>query len=236
MNKTIVVTGASRGIGRAIALLFAKKGFDVAICARSANDLTELAKILNDTAPHPINVVAEVCDVSDKAQVKKFGETVLAAFPQIDILVNNAGVFLPGQVLNEEEGALEKLMTTNLYSAYYISRQLAPKMIAQQSGHIFNVSSVAGIKAYANGGSYSISKFAMRGLSMALREELKPHQVRVTTLLPGATLTDSWAGVDLPNNRFMQADDVAQAVWDVYQLPTTTVIEELILRPQLGDI
>jgi NADP-dependent 3-hydroxy acid dehydrogenase YdfG len=236
MNKTIVVTGASRGIGRAIALLFANKGFDVAVCARSEKDLNALAETLQAAAPSPIKVIAEVCDVSDKAQIIKFGQKVLAEFSQVDVLVNNAGVFLPGQVINEEEGTLEKLINTNLYSAYRITRQLAPKMIAQKSGHIFNVSSVAGIQAYNNGGSYSISKFAMRGLSMALREELKPHNVRVTTLLPGATLTDSWAGVDLPESRFMQADDVAQTIWDIYHLPPTTVIEELILRPQLGDI
>jgi hypothetical protein len=96
--------------------------------------------------------------------------------------------------------------------------------------------SIASLHAYANGGSYSISKFALLGFSKALREELKPHNVKVTSLMPGATLTDSWAGVDLPESRFMRADDIAQLIFDVYNLSDSTVIEEVVLRPVLGDI
>ena len=176
------------------------------------------------------------CDMSDMEQVKSFAAKVNATWGTVEILVNNAGVFIPGQVINEAEGILEKLIDTNLFSAYNMTRQIVPGMIKAKSGHIFNVCSVASLHAYANGGSYSISKFAMLGLSKALREELKPHGVKVTSLMPGATLTDSWAGVDLPESRFMKADDIAKLIFDIYNLSETTVIEEVVLRPVLGDI
>ena len=108
-------------------------------------------------------------------------------------------------------------------------------MIRRQ-GHIFMMCSTASITAYTNGGSYCISKFALLGLSRVLREEVKESGVRVTAILPGATLTASWEGADLPPDRFMQATDVADAVWTACALPKTAVIEEILLRPQLGDI
>jgi short-subunit dehydrogenase len=109
-------------------------------------------------------------------------------------------------------------------------------MKAKKSGSVFNICSVAGLFAYPNGGSYSISKFAMLGFSKALREEMKEYNVKVTTLLPGATLTDSWANAPFPDSRFMKAQDIAQLIWDVEHLSANTVVEEILLRPVLGDI
>ena len=233
MNKKIVITGATKGIGRAIAEKFAAQGFDIALCARSEKDLAEFKSILQ-TATNKI--LAIKCDASKKDELKSFADKVLMEFGAIDILVNNAGVFLPGQVFKEEEGTLEHLIETNLYSAYYLSRWLLKDMIAKKKGHIFNMCSVASLKAYRDGGSYSISKFAMLGLSKALREELKPYNIKVTSLLPGATLTDSWKGTDQPDSRFMKAEDVANIVWDIYNLSENTVVEEIVLRPLLGDL
>ena len=96
--------------------------------------------------------------------------------------------------------------------------------------------SVASIAAYPNGGSYSISKFALYGMSKVLREELKPHGIRVVSVLPGATLTASWTGTDLPPDRFMKPEDVADAVWGAYSLSRNSVVEDIVIRPQLGDI
>lgn len=234
-NKNIVITGASKGIGRAIALKFAAQGFDVAVCARNQADLDSLRAELQSLSTN-IKILAISCDVRQKDEVLAFAKQVTDAFGAVDVLVNNAGIFLPGQVHNEPEGTLEQLIETNLYSAYHITRALITDMKARNSGSIFNVSSVAGTQAYSNGGSYSISKFAMQGFSKALREELKPHNIKVTTLVPGATLTNSWAGSGLPDERFMKAEDIAQAVWDVYQLSANTVVEEITLRPVLGDI
>jgi NADP-dependent 3-hydroxy acid dehydrogenase YdfG len=128
------------------------------------------------------------------------------------------------------------MIETNLYSAYHLTRGLIGNMMERQEGHIFNICSTASITAYTNGGSYCISKFAMLGMSKVLREEMKPYHVRVTSILPGATLTDSWAGVEIPAERFMASDDVAQVIWTAYNLPSTTVLEEIVLRPQLGDL
>ena len=237
--KNIVITGASKGIGRAIALRFAAEGYSVAVCARDKVDLkalqdeiAALKPISTPTLPH----IFMPCDMANKIKVTAFAERIKAEWSTVDILVNNAGFFIAGQVINETEGTLEKLINTNLYSAYDMSRHLVGGMIANKRGHIFNICSVASLHAYPTGGSYSISKFAMLGLSKALREELKPHNIKVTSLLPGATLTDSWAGIDLPESRFIKAEDIATIIFDIYSLSENTVIEEVILRPMLGDI
>ncbi len=233
MNKRIVITGATKGIGRAIAEKFASEGWDLALCARTEKDLAELNSKLQ-TANNKL--LLSKCDVSKKEEVKAFAEKVNSEFGAADVIINNAGIFIPGQVINEDEGTLEKLIETNLYSAYHLSRMLLPKMIEKKAGHIFNLCSVASIQAYPNGGSYSISKFALLGLSKALREELKEHHIKVTALIAGATYTDSWKGSDLPKSRFMKPEDVAKSVWDIYNLSENTVVEEILLRPMLGDI
>jgi short-subunit dehydrogenase len=233
MNKRIVITGATKGIGRAIAEKFASEGWDLALCARTKKDLDALTLSL---VPRPSSFITFVCDVSKKEELRAFADKVNTEFGAVDIIVNNAGVFIPGQVINEDDGVLEKLIETNLYSAYYLSRMLLPKMIEKKSGHIFNLCSVASIQAYPNGGSYSISKFALLGLSKALREELKEHRIKVTALVAGATYTDSWKGSNLPEERLMKPEDIAQTVWDIYNLSENTVVEEVLLRPVLGDI
>ena len=224
MNKTIVVTGGTKGIGRAIVEKFAQEGFTVLTTARTADD------------SFPTNVHFFQADLSRKEEVIAFSNFVKSTVNQVDILVNNAGFFLPGQINNEPDGTLEAMIETNLYSAYHLTRGLIAGMMARKEGHIFNICSTASITAYTNGGSYCISKFAMLGMSKVLREEMKPHHVRVTSILPGATLTDSWAGVEIPAERFMASEDVAQVIWTAYNLPNTTVLEEILLRPQLGDL
>lgn len=224
MNKTIVVTGGTKGIGRAIVEKFAAEGFTVLTCARTSED------------NFPQNVHFFKADLSKKEEVLAFANFVKQTVNQVDVLVNNTGFFLPGEIHSEAEGTLEAMIETNLYSAYHLTRALVGGMIAKKQGHIFNICSTASITAYTNGGSYCISKFAMLGMSKVLREELKPHQVRVTSILPGATLTDSWAGVELPAERFIASDDIAQIVWTAHNLPATTVLEEILVRPQLGDL
>lgn len=224
MNKTIVVTGGTKGIGRAIVNKFAKEGFTVITCARTNDE------------QFPENVLFFKADLSKKVEVLAFADFVKASVSKVDILVNNTGFFLPGQIHNEEEGTLEAMIETNLYSAYHLTRALVNDMIARKAGYIFNICSVASIVAYTNGGSYCISKFAMLGMSKVLREELKPHGVRVTSILPGATFTNSWAGVELPTERFIASDDIAEVIWTANALQATTVLEEIVMRPQLGDL
>jgi short-subunit dehydrogenase len=231
----VVVTGASKGIGKAISEIFALKGYDVAICSRSENDLKELkAEIESKTNQ---KCFTKCVDLSIKEQVVQFGNFVLSLDISIECLVNNAGVFMPGQLLSENEGALENMINTNLYSAYYLSRILVPKMILNPGpSHVFNICSIASMIAYPQSGSYTISKFALLGFSKSLREELKNSSVKVTSLLPGATLTASWAGVDLPEDRFMKASDIAEIVWASFCLSPSAVVEEIVLRPIMGDI
>ncbi len=225
----IVITGASRGIGKAIAEKFLSENHTILICSSNETKLAEL-KIQFPS------IITFVCDVSKKNEVVAFADFVLQNFESIDVLINNAGVFLPGKVHDEEDGILEKTMQTNLYSAYYLTQKLVPSMIAKRNGYIFNMCSVASIKAYPNSGSYSVSKFALLGFSKCLREELKEYNIKVTSILPGATLTDSWSGTDLPESRFSKSEDIADLIYSITQLSAFSVVEDLVIRPQLGDI
>ena len=229
MKKTAIVTGGTKGIGRAIIHKFASEGFDIITCSRTRQELEHLQ------ADNPTNLDFRVVDMSDKAAVVAFGKYIADHYQRIDVLVNNAGVFVPGEIHTEAEGTLEKMIDTNLYSAYHLTRALVPQLEAT-SGHIFNMCSTASFVPYVNGGSYCISKFALLGFSKVLREEMKTKGVRVTSIMPGATMSASWEGVDLPEERFMKASDVAEAVYGAYSMSDRTVIEEIVMRPQLGDL
>jgi short-subunit dehydrogenase len=164
-----------------------------------------------------------------------FADAVLSAWEDIDVLVNNAGSFVPGSVYNEPEGQLEQMIELNLYSAYHLTRRLVPVMMRKKKGHIFNLCSIAALAAYPNGGSYSISKFALEGFSKNLREELKPYGVKVTSVHPGATFTKAWEGF-ADQSRIMEVEDVANMVYAASSLSATACVEDIILRPQLGDL
>jgi short-subunit dehydrogenase len=234
MNKLLVVTGGTKGIGRAILERFAKAGFDVATCARNQSDLIQLQGDVQKL--YSVEAYTRATDMSDKSQIKAFTDFINNLGRPIDVLVNNAGYFVPGQITEEPDGVLESMIEGNLYSAYHTTRGLIASMKSLKSGHIFNMCSIASIIAYPNGGSYAISKFALLGFSKGLREEMKEFGIRVTAILPGATKTASWAGSTLPDSRFMKPEDVAEAVFSAYSLSSHSVVEELLIRPQLGDI
>lgn len=230
-----IITGAGKGIGKAIALKLAQQGCHLAICARTEADLLQLQTHI--TQMHPgVNILAKPVDVSNRDQLILFAKECLTYFSTIDILVNNAGFFRPGTIHEEEEGLLEQLMSTNLYSAYHLTRQIVPTMKQQHKGHIFNICSTASLTAYPNGGAYSITKFALLGFSKNLREELKAHHVKVTAICPGPILTDSWNGFEGPADRLMTPADIADLLWSIYALAPQTVVEEVVLRPVLGDL
>ena len=233
-GKRIIITGASKGLGKAFAEIFANNGDALLLCASKEQPLKETAAYLMQQYPLS-EIHYKVADLSSKEQVKAFADWC-NNFGPAAILINNAGRFIPGSVYNEEEGVLENMIATNLYSAYHLTRAILPQMITQKSGHIFNICSIASIQAYANGGSYSISKYAMLGFSKNLREELKPFHIKVTSVLPGATYTDSWAGTGVDEKRIMEAGDVAEMVFAASKLSVQACVEEIILRPQLGDL
>ena len=230
----IVITGAARGIGKAIASKFADEGHTLFLCSRNIKTLQEAANELKKNYPASTIHCFEA-DLSDKSQTNTFAKWCLEiATP--DILINNAGGFTPGNILDEPDGSLESMINNNLYSAYYLTKYLAPQMKINKSGHIFNICSVAALQAYNGGGSYSISKFAMNGFSQNLRHELKDHNIKVTAIFPGAVFTDSWEGFDNSNNRIMEVTDIANLIFACTQLSLAAVPEEIILRPQLGDL
>lgn len=231
MRKLAVVTGGSKGIGKAITEKFCRAGFEVAVCARNLGMLEELRA---DLAPATLHIFS--ADISRKEEAEAFGDFVLGLNLPVSVLVNNAGVFIPGKLLEEDESHLRLQLDTNLMSAYYLTRKLIHRVRAAENAHIFNICSIASLAAYPQSGSYSISKFALLGFSKSLREELKETGVRVTSVMPGATLTDSWAGTDLPESRFIRAEDVAEAVWAAFSLSPSAVMEEIVIRPQLGDL
>lgn len=230
-----VISGGTKGIGRAIIELLLEKGVDIATCSRSQADLDTMQSTLSIQHPDR-EILTFQADLSKKEEVVNFGTFVTDRWSSVDILVNNAGIFLPGEICKEEDGTLESQIETNLYSAYYLTRTILPKMLPQKDGYVVNMCSIASKIAYPNGGSYSISKFALLGFSKVLREELKDKGIKVTSILPGATWSASWAGVDLPKERLMAAHDIALATWNAIELSKSAVIEEVILRPQLGDL
>ena len=229
-----IITGANKGIGKAIAIKFASSGYDLFLCARNLELLNETATEIQTAFPSVKIKVKEV-DLSEKKQVELFAAWCLHHGTP-DILVNNAGTYTPGNTIDEPEGSLEMMMNTNLYSAYHLTRKLVPAMIRNGSGHIFNMCSIASLHAYAGGGGYSISKFALNGFSQNLRHELKSHGIKVTSVFPGAVFTDSWKGFDNSNGRIMESEDIATMVLAACKLSPQAVVDEIVLRPQLGDL
>ncbi|HTN46730.1 MAG TPA: SDR family oxidoreductase [Flavipsychrobacter sp.] len=231
----IVITGATQGIGKAIAKKFLSEGFDIAVCARTKGDLDIAMDEWRRQYPQSI-ILGMPADLSVKKEVLQFAEYISGQFSQVDVLVNNAGAFFPGKLADEPEGHLEKLMEINLYSAYHLTRSLLPAMKKARTGHIFNISSVAGMRAYENGGAYSITKYALLGFSDNLRMELMDDHIKVTALMPGATWSRSWEGSGLDAARLMQPEDIANMVWASSQLSPSANVDHIVIRPLKGDI
>ena len=230
----IIITGASKGIGKAIAAAFAAEGNNLFLCARNEATLNDTVTALQKKYPGII-INAKSVDLSKKEAAQEFGNWCLG-FGVPDIVVNNAGEFINGGICDEADGNLEKMVAINLYSSYHFTRSLLPAMIAKKTGHIFNICSIASLHAYANGGGYSISKFALMGFSKNLREELKPHHIKVTAVSPGAVMTDSWGNYDNSDKRIMEAEDIATMVVAATKLSPQAVVEDIVMRPLLGDL
>ena len=230
-----VVSGATKGLGRAIAEIFAANGFDLFVCARTAADLEAMQAAWAMSFPEQ-SLFATVADLSKKEDVLRFADAVHSRCTRLNVLVNNVGLFAPGTLIGEADGVLEQMIAANLYSAYHLTRALLPTMLPHRQGHIFNMCSTASLVVRPDSGAYSIAKFALEGFSKSLRAAMKKEGIKVTGLYPGSTWTASWEGADLPAERLMQASDIAKMVWAAYQLSDSAVVEELVLRPQLGDL
>ncbi len=231
----IVITGASRGLGFSMAEAFAAEGHDLYLTSFSEVRLYNALESLMSRFPDRV-IKAKAFNLSTKTGAVDFGNWVLDLGIQPDVLINNAGAFQPGNVVDEPDGQLENMLNVNLLSAYHLTRILLPSMMKRKSGHIFNISSVAGLQAYANGGSYSISKFALTGFSKNLREELKPYSIKVTCIYSGAVYTDSWADSGVRPDRIMKPSDIANTIVQISKLSPQAVVEDLVIRPLAGDL
>jgi short-subunit dehydrogenase len=233
-RKLAVITGSNKGMGKAIAIEFASRNFDVVITGRNETDLQMVSN--NISQNYQVESYTFLGDLSQREGCLNFTNYVKSLNREITVLVNNAGKFEAGPMMSEGNDVLESQMATNVYSAYYVTKYLWDNLKKTPRSHVFNICSIASIMAYAAGGSYSVSKHALLGFSKSLRLEGIPFQVNVTAVLPGATLTDSWSGVDLPETRFMRPEDVAKVVVNAWEINEYTVVEEVLLRPLLGDI
>lgn len=231
-KKRAIITGGTKGIGRALCHKFASEGFDIITCARNVDDLEALRQSL--AAKYAVGCLALPTDVAQKNAVEAFARQALAQGSP-DVLINNVGLFNMYEFVDEPEGNFEQMLATNVGGPYHLTRQLLPTFIKQKSGHIFNICSVASVGARKAGGSYFLSKYALLGFSRGLREDLKEHGIRVTAILPSATLTASWDGADIAPDRLIAPEDVAGMAWAAYQMAGNSVVEELLIRPQLGD-
>jgi short-subunit dehydrogenase len=230
-----VITGASRGVGKAVAEIFATHGYDLYLSARKEAGLLQTIEELKTRFPN-ITIDGKAFDLGKKKEAQLFGQWIINTVDTIDVLVNNAGTFIPGNISDEPDGTLETMLEVNLFSAYHTTRTVLPKMMTAKTGHIFTMCSIAALGAYDNGGAYSISKFALLGFTKNLRKELYEHGIKVTAVIPGAIYTDSWKGSGVTEQRIMKAADIATLIFMATQLSPAAVMEEIIVRPQLGDL
>ena len=236
MTKPVVlITGASQGIGAAIAQVFAREvpGVRLALVARHAKNLAAVARGCGKAG-----ATAEgfVCDVSDEAAVAEMAAAVTLRCGEVDVLINNAGVFAGAPLAEMKVAEFDRIVAANLRSAFLVTRAFVPAMLQRGRGDVFFMSSIAGLAAYPGGAAYCAAKFGVTGLAKVLRAETRGKGVRVCCVHPGATWSPSWAGSGVPRERLMPAEDVARAFLDVYRLSRRTVVEEIVLRPEQGDV
>ncbi|MDD3180869.1 MAG: SDR family NAD(P)-dependent oxidoreductase [Opitutaceae bacterium] len=234
-SPVVLITGASQGIGAATAQVFAREErCRLALVARNVRNLRAVARACRRLGAAAVEVFP--CDVGDEAAVAAMADAVTGRFGGVDAIINNAGKFFSAPFLKMSIADFDRIVRANLRSIFLVSRALVPGMVRRRRGDVFNVSSIAGLQAYPGGAAYSSAKFGVTGLSQVMRAELKDKGVRVCCVCPGATFTPSWAGSGVDRKRMMPADDVARAILDVYRLSRRSVVEELVLRPQLGDV
>jgi len=227
-QETAIVTGASRGIGLAIARRLGRLGARVALCARTAEAAEHAASTLRGEG---LDVFGAAADVASARAVCAFVERVREAFGGISLLVNNAGVgvFRPAHEL--EEADWDRMLDTNLKGAWLMSRAVAPRMIAAGRGHIIHIASLAGKNTFTGGGAYCASKWGLRGLAGCMAEELRGHGIRVSTIFPGSVHTEFSPHTGKDPGRMLQPDDVAHVVEMLVRQAPQSFVSEVDLRP-----
>jgi 3-oxoacyl-[acyl-carrier protein] reductase len=211
-NKNALITGAGKGIGKAIAIALAKEGVNVILVARTQSDLESVAAKVNALRVKSMVLTADVADINS---VNTAVEKALDEFKTIDILINSAGIAAFGNLLELEPAAWERIIQVNLMGTYYVTRAVLPNMIERQTGDIINISSTAGLSGNALTSAYSASKFAVLGLTESLMQEVRKHNIRVTALTPSTVATDMAKDLNLTDGnpeKVMQSEDVAELI------------------------
>jgi len=233
--QNVLITGASKGMGRAIATAFAKEGLNLALCSRSEKELLALRDELLAINP-TIKVAIRQTDTSDKADIKAFAAFAQQQLGFINVIVNNVGAYIHQSILDDEEDTFEKLINTNLLPAYELYRFFGKTMMEAKSGHFFNTCSVAAIDPVAQAGTYTVTKFALLGLTKVMRLEMQAHNVKVTAILPGSTFTESWKDSNLLPDLFVSPDDVAAAIICAYKMSAGANVDEIVIKPVGGQL
>ncbi len=229
VGQVALVTGAGRGIGAAIALKLAAMGASTVLCGRTQSTLDETAAEITKTGGKA-EVIA--CDVTVLHQLEYAAARLESTFGRLDILVNNAGIggFRdPLHQLPPEDW--DRILNTNLRGVYYAIRAFAPMMIRASSGHIINISSLAGKHALPNGAAYAASKWGLNGLPYSVAEELRPHHIRVSTVCPGSVATELSPHTGKDPNKMLQPDDIAHAVAMLVTQAPHSFVSEILVRP-----
>ncbi len=211
-NKNALITGAGKGIGKAIALALAKEGVNVILVARTQEEIDSVAAKVRSLRVKALAITADVADINS---VNSAVEKALAEFGNIDILINNAGIAAFGKFLELEPTDWERIIQVNLMGTYYVTRAVLPNMIERQTGDIINISSTAGLSGNALTSAYSASKFAVLGLTESLMQEVRKHNIRVTALTPSTVATDMAKELNLTDgnpDKVMQAEDMAELI------------------------
>ena len=232
-DKIIWITGSGRGIGRAIALELGERGARVVVSARTNDEIEEVAKTINDNDGQALAVR---CDVRNRAEIDTLTAHVKEYWGPIDMLINNAGIGVFKRIIDLEEEEWDNVLDSNLKSAFLCTRAVLPDMLERKSGHILNMVSVAGTKVFPQNGAYCASKFGMLGFNDVLREETREHGIKVTALIPGATQTDIWGKANVDFSAMMKPEDVAQMVLAICAANESAHIEQIVMRPQQGDL
>jgi 3-oxoacyl-[acyl-carrier protein] reductase len=231
-GQVAVVTGAGRGIGRAIALKLAELGAHTVLCGRSREALEQTAAAMQSSGQSSVKSSVIECDVTDLHSVEALAEHVERTFHRLDILVNNAGIGGAGGPLPQlPPDNWDRVLNTNLRGVYYCIRSLAPIMIKARSGHIINISSLAGKNALPNGAAYAASKWGLNGLTYSVAEELRAHNIRVSVICPGSVHTEFSPHPGKNAEKMLQASDVAHAVAMIVTQAPQSFASEILLRP-----
>ncbi|MBK9228552.1 MAG: SDR family oxidoreductase [Ignavibacteria bacterium] len=234
-NKIIWVTGASTGIGKAIAEKFSGKGCTVVITARSKSRLDDIVKEIRLTGRE---AMAYVCDVSSERSVIHTAKKIQEKYGTIDVLINNAGSTVFKSFLDTETKDYDNVIDTNLKGPFLCMKAVLPQMIRKKTGSIINILSVAANTTFENSSVYSASKAGMQAMASCIRKEVRKHNIKICNIYPGAVETDMW---DIKarqqfRNRMMTPADIGDIAFDVYNKPERLMVEDLVVRPVKGDL